>query len=161
MICEVSTYIVATIIVYIKDKIRENFNIAHFIVATDRDRNSNNPRKLFAFPENGEGRCVPDAELDGFVDVLARRIASFDRRPIAAAKHLMNQVSLPYADRLLDALNAFQTALTWPETQQRIQALLFSADSNGKATSKRWPRCSARSSDVGTCGDAQPRRAGK
>ena len=28
-------------------------------------------------------RALPDAELDGFVDVLARRIASFDRRPIA------------------------------------------------------------------------------
>src|SRR5437879_3366467 len=69
-------------------------------------------------------RALPDTELDGFVDVLARRIASFDRRPIAAAKNLINQVSLPSADRLLDALNAFQTALSWPETRQRIQALL-------------------------------------
>src|SRR5260370_38912056 len=38
----------------------------------------------------GGYRCVdrarPDDELDGFVDALARRIASFDRRPIAAAK---------------------------------------------------------------------------
>src|SRR5881628_1129515 len=68
-------------------------------------------------------RALPDAELDGFVDGLARRIASFDRRPIAAAKNLVNQVSLPSADRLLDALNAFQTALTWPEAQQRFQAL--------------------------------------
>src|SRR6059036_3849350 len=68
-------------------------------------------------------RSLPDADLDGFVDVLARRIASFDRRSIAAAKNLINQVSLPYADRLLDALNSFQNALTWPETQQRIQAL--------------------------------------
>src|SRR3989440_5583262 len=31
-------------------------------------------------------RALPDAELDGFVDALARRIASFDRRAIAAAK---------------------------------------------------------------------------
>src|SRR6266481_5208649 len=68
-------------------------------------------------------RALPDAELDGFVDAFARRIASFDRRPIAAAKDLINQVSLPSADRLLDALNAFQTALTWPEAQQRFQAL--------------------------------------
>src|SRR6201998_4270624 len=52
-------------------------------------------------------RPLPDAELDGFVDALARRIASFDRRPIAAAKSLINQVSLPSADRLLDALNSF------------------------------------------------------
>src|SRR5712672_798868 len=68
-------------------------------------------------------RALPDSELDGFVDVFARRIASFDRRPIAAAKDLINHVSLPPADRLLDALNSFTTALTWPETQQRFQAL--------------------------------------
>jgi enoyl-CoA hydratase/carnithine racemase len=57
-------------------------------------------------------RALPDAELDGFVDTLARRIASFDRRAIAAAKSLVNRASLPYADQLLDALNSFQTALT-------------------------------------------------
>ena len=68
-------------------------------------------------------RALPNNELDGFVDALARRIASFDRRPIAAAKNLINEVSLPPADRLLDALNSFTTALTWPETQQRFQAL--------------------------------------
>ena len=69
-------------------------------------------------------RALPDSELDAFVDVLARRIASFDRRPIAAAKNLINQVSLPPADRLLDALTSFTTALTWPEAQQRFQALI-------------------------------------
>lgn len=68
-------------------------------------------------------RALPDKELDGFVDVLARRIASFDRRPIAAAKNLVNQVSLPPADRLLEALNSFTTAMTWPETQRRFQEL--------------------------------------
>ena len=84
-------------------------------------------------------RALPDAELDGFVDVLARRIASFDRRPIAAAKNLINQVSLPYADRLLDAFNSFQTALTWPETQQRIQALLKRGLQREGDFEKRWP----------------------
>jgi enoyl-CoA hydratase/carnithine racemase len=69
-------------------------------------------------------RALPDRELDGFVDVLARRIASFDRRPIAAAKDLVNQVSLPSADRLLDAFRSFATALTWPEAHARFQALL-------------------------------------
>ena len=68
-------------------------------------------------------RALPDTELDGFVDVLACRIASFDRRPIAAAKNLINQVSLPSADRLLDGLNSFTTALTWPESERRFQAL--------------------------------------
>lgn len=84
-------------------------------------------------------RALPDAELDGFVDVLARRIASFDRRSIAAAKNLINQVSLPRADRLLDALNTFQTALTWRETQQRIQALLRRGLQRQDDFEKRWP----------------------
>src|SRR5258707_1283543 len=84
-------------------------------------------------------RALPDAELDGFVDALARRIASFDRRPIAAAKDLINQVSLPSADRLLDALNAFQTALTWPETLQRIQAVLKLGLQRDGGFEKRWP----------------------
>ena len=84
-------------------------------------------------------RALPDAELDGFVDALARRIASFDRRSIAAAKNLINQVSLPTADRLLDALNSFQNALTWPETQRRIQALLERGLQRDSDFEKRWP----------------------
>jgi enoyl-CoA hydratase/carnithine racemase len=84
-------------------------------------------------------RALPDTELDGFVDTLARRIASFDRRAIAAAKILVNQVSLPSADRLLDALNSFQTALTWPETQQRVKALLERGLQQDVEFEKEWP----------------------
>jgi enoyl-CoA hydratase/carnithine racemase len=84
-------------------------------------------------------RSLPDTELDGFVDALARRIASFDRRAIAAAKNLVNQVSLPSADRLLDALNSFQTSLTWSEAQQRIQALLERGLQRDGDFEKQWP----------------------
>jgi enoyl-CoA hydratase/carnithine racemase len=84
-------------------------------------------------------RSFPDAELDGFVDALARRVASFDRRAIAAAKNLVNQVSLPSADRLLDALNSFQTSLTWSEAQQRIQALLERGLQRDAHFERRWP----------------------
>jgi enoyl-CoA hydratase/carnithine racemase len=84
-------------------------------------------------------RAFPDTELDGFVYALARRIASFDRGAIAAAKNLVNQVSLPSADRLLDALNSFQTALTWPEAQQRIQALLKHGLQRESDFENRWP----------------------
>src|SRR6201987_1068058 len=59
-------------------------------------------------------RGLPDAELDGFVDALARRISSFDRPAIAAAKKLVNDVSLPEADRLLAAFTPFGKALGWP-----------------------------------------------
>jgi len=84
-------------------------------------------------------RALPDGELDGFVDALARRIASFDRRAVAAAKNLVNQVSLPSADRLLDALNSFATALTWPEAQQRVQALLKRGLQRDGDFEIRWP----------------------
>jgi enoyl-CoA hydratase/carnithine racemase len=84
-------------------------------------------------------RALPDAELDSFVDALARRIASFDRGAIAAAKSLVNQVSLPSTDRLLDALTSFQTALTWPEAQQRIQALLDRGLQREVDFETRWP----------------------
>src|SRR5260370_3259990 len=52
-------------------------------------------------------RALPDRELDGFVDALARRIASFHRRAIAAAKNLVNHVSVPSADRLPAPLTSF------------------------------------------------------
>jgi enoyl-CoA hydratase/carnithine racemase len=84
-------------------------------------------------------RSLPDADLDNFVDALARRIASFDRRAIAAAKFLVNQVSLPVADRLLDSLNSFHTALTWPEAQKRIQALLKRGLQQDRGFEKQWP----------------------
>ena len=35
-------------------------------------------------------RALPDAELDGFVDALATRIASFDKWAIANTKRLVN-----------------------------------------------------------------------
>jgi enoyl-CoA hydratase/carnithine racemase len=97
-------------------------------------------------------RALPDAELDGFVDALARRIASFDRRPIAAAKKLINQVSLPSADHLLDGLNSFLTALTWSETLQRIQTLLKQGLQQDPDFEKRWPEV------LGTFLEAQPKR---
>jgi enoyl-CoA hydratase/carnithine racemase len=84
-------------------------------------------------------RAIPDAELDAFVDAFARRIASFERRAIAAAKHLINRVSLPSADQLLDALNSFQTALTWPETQQRVRTLLERGLQREAEFEKQWP----------------------
>ncbi len=84
-------------------------------------------------------RAFPDAELDGFVDALARRIASFDRSPIAAAKNLINRVSLPSADDLLDALNSFETALMWPQAQRRFQALFKRGLQTDSEYEENWP----------------------
>jgi enoyl-CoA hydratase/carnithine racemase len=84
-------------------------------------------------------RSLPDAELDGFVDALARRIGSFDRRALAAAKNLVNQVSLPPSDRLLDAFTSFGAALAWPEAQHRIRAVLERGLQRDANFEKAWP----------------------
>jgi len=97
-------------------------------------------------------RAVPDAELDGFVDALARRIASFDRRAVAAAKNLVNDVSLPSADRLLDALNSFQVALTWPEAQHRIGAVVERGLQRDADFEKNWPDTLGDLGEAGTKG---------
>lgn len=84
-------------------------------------------------------RSLPDAELDGFVDTLARRIGSFDRRALVAAKNLVNEVSLPPFDRLLDAFTSFGTALGWPEAQNRINTVLGRGLQRDAAFEKNWP----------------------
>ena len=83
-------------------------------------------------------RAFPDSELDGFVDALARRSKEAIRRAIAAAKSLVNQVSLPSTDRLLDAITSFETALTWPETQRRVEAVLKLGLQQDADYEKRW-----------------------
>jgi enoyl-CoA hydratase/carnithine racemase len=93
-------------------------------------------------------RAFPDTELDRFVDALARRIATFDRRAIAAAKNLVNQVSLPSVGQLLDALTSFETALTWPEAQQRVQALLDRGLQRNVSFEKEWPEVLGRLLDT-------------
>ncbi len=97
-------------------------------------------------------RALPDAELDGFVDALARRIASFDRRAIAAAKNLVNEVSLPSADRLLDAFTSFGAALTWPEAQRRIRAVLERGLQRDANFEKNWPDILGDLGEAGTRG---------
>src|ERR1700751_1766157 len=84
-------------------------------------------------------RALPDAELDGFVDTLARRIASFDGRAVSAAKTLINNVSLPSADRLLDGLRAFPAAFGWIEAQQRVGALLKLGLQRDPEFERTWP----------------------
>jgi enoyl-CoA hydratase/carnithine racemase len=84
-------------------------------------------------------RSLPDAELDGFVDALARRIGSFDRPALAAAKHLVNEVSLPSFDRLLAAFISFGTALGWPAAQSRIRAVLERGLQSDADFEKDWP----------------------
>jgi enoyl-CoA hydratase/carnithine racemase len=69
-------------------------------------------------------RSLPDAELDGFVDALAMRIASFDKQAIADTKRLVDVASLPPDAEILPEWDAFLAALGRPASQKRIKALM-------------------------------------
>ncbi|MEH2524118.1 MULTISPECIES: enoyl-CoA hydratase/isomerase family protein [unclassified Bradyrhizobium] len=69
-------------------------------------------------------RSLPDAELDGFVDALAMRIASFDKQAIAETKRLVNAASLPSDAEIAPEWDAFLASVQRPASQNRIQKLL-------------------------------------
>jgi enoyl-CoA hydratase/carnithine racemase len=68
-------------------------------------------------------RSVPDAELDGFVEALATRIASFDKWAIANTKRLVNAASLPADVEIAAGWDACIASLARPDTQTRMKAL--------------------------------------
>jgi enoyl-CoA hydratase/carnithine racemase len=67
-------------------------------------------------------RAFPDAELDGFVDALASRIAKFDRWAIANTKRLVN-ASLPAETELAAGWDACMDSVARPAAQARIKGL--------------------------------------
>jgi enoyl-CoA hydratase/carnithine racemase len=67
-------------------------------------------------------RSLPDAELDGFVDALAMRIASFDKWAIANTKRLVNAASLPPDVEMAAGWDACIASVARPATQARIRA---------------------------------------
>jgi enoyl-CoA hydratase/carnithine racemase len=68
-------------------------------------------------------RSLPDAELDGFVDALAARIASFDKWAIANTKRLVNAASLPSEVEMAASWDACMASIGRPAAQGRIKAL--------------------------------------
>lgn len=69
-------------------------------------------------------RALPDAELDDFVDTLARRIASFDKQSIGEIKALVNQASLPPNEAIGAEWAAFIASVQRPAAQRLIGALM-------------------------------------
>src|SRR5438876_10040926 len=69
-------------------------------------------------------RSLPDAELDGFVDALAMRIASFDKQAIAETKRLVNAASLPSDAEIAPEWDAFLASVQRPASQNRIKTLV-------------------------------------
>src|SRR5713226_9677077 len=88
-------------------------------------------RPLILDPLSGHPKAslhVTNLNLRGTIKELAQLDGGFavSREGVflSAPQRIVNQVSLPSADQLLDAITSFETALTWPQAQQRIQTLI-------------------------------------
>lgn len=68
-------------------------------------------------------RSLPDSELDGFIDALATRIASFDKWAIANTKRLVNAASLPADVEMAAGWDTCMTSIGRPAAQSKIKAL--------------------------------------
>jgi enoyl-CoA hydratase/carnithine racemase len=69
-------------------------------------------------------RSLPDAELDEFVDALATRIASFDKRAIIDTKRLVNAASLPPDVEIGAGWDACLDSFARPAAQERIKTVI-------------------------------------
>src|SRR5438477_3212330 len=68
-------------------------------------------------------RSMPDADLDDFVNSLARRIASFDKRAAAHTKRLVNAASLPPDVELAAGWDACMASVMRPAAQESFKKL--------------------------------------
>ena len=64
-------------------------------------------------------RTLDDDDLDSFVDALVRRLASFDRETLAAAKAQINRFGTPTATELQSSKDMFFSILASPSAQAR------------------------------------------
>ncbi len=69
-------------------------------------------------------RALPDAELDPFVDTMARRIARFDKQSISEIKRLVDASSLPPQEAIAAEWDGFIGSVQRPAAQQRIGQLM-------------------------------------
>ena len=69
-------------------------------------------------------RAFPDAELDAFVDTIARRIARFDKQSIGEIKRLVDASSLPPNEAIAAEWDGFIGSVKRPAAQQRIKQLM-------------------------------------
>ena len=69
-------------------------------------------------------RSLPDSDLDGFVESLAARIASFDKRAISETKGFVNVASLPPDFEIAPEWDVCLASIMRPAAQTRIKKLM-------------------------------------
>jgi len=68
-------------------------------------------------------RALPDADLDAFVDRLARRIASFPAEAVMTAKRVIDELTLPGPDAIRADARRFRQLVASDSAQARTAAL--------------------------------------
>jgi enoyl-CoA hydratase/carnithine racemase len=69
-------------------------------------------------------RSLPDSDLDVFVESLATRIASFDKRAISETKHFVDVASLPPDFEIAPEWDVCFASIMRPAAQKRIKTLM-------------------------------------
>ena len=69
-------------------------------------------------------RSLPDSELDGFVESLATRIASFDKQAIRETKRFVDVASLPPDFEIAPEWDVCFASIMRPAAQERIKKLM-------------------------------------
>ena len=69
-------------------------------------------------------RSFPDADLDAFVESLATRIASFDKRAISETKRFVDVASLPPDFEIAPEWDVCLASIMRPAAQERIKKLM-------------------------------------
>jgi enoyl-CoA hydratase/carnithine racemase len=69
-------------------------------------------------------RSLPDSELDAFVESLATRIASFDKRAISETKRFVDVASLPPDFEIAPEWDVCLASIMRPAAQERIKLLM-------------------------------------
>jgi enoyl-CoA hydratase/carnithine racemase len=68
-------------------------------------------------------RLIPDAEIEGFTDAFARRIAAFDKVAVAGIKQLVDVATLPADEELAPGLEAYFATAARPGNRPFVQVL--------------------------------------
>jgi enoyl-CoA hydratase/carnithine racemase len=105
-------------------------------------------------------RTLDDGELDLFVDALVRRLATFDRETLGAAKAQINRFGTPTAAEIQSSIDMFFTTLARPSAQARrakVRSLDYGVPSDFELNFGRYLPALGPAADDDT--DTQPDRS--
>jgi enoyl-CoA hydratase/carnithine racemase len=105
-------------------------------------------------------RTLDDDDLDAFVATLVRRLVSFDRETLAAAKAQVNRFGTPTATELQSSNEMFFSTLALPSAQARrakVRSIGYALPSDFELNFGRYLPALGRGDDDDT--DTQPDRS--